>query len=103
VRKLHSGTPGRGSTGLSNEIPDSFDEVDPVEKVGDVIVFIEVMALADSTFGRPFEAVAGGREGMGKALLSLMKKLRKEVPTRFDVLASASKRPEKNRAYQRCL
>jgi hypothetical protein len=40
---------------------------------------------------------------MGKALLSLMKKLRKEVPARFDVLASASKRPEKNRAYQRCL
>jgi Holliday junction resolvase-like predicted endonuclease len=101
VRKLHSGTPAKGSTGLSKEITNSFEEVHLVEKVGDVIVFIEVMALADSAFGRPFEAVVGGRERMGKALLSLMKKLRKGVPARLDVSASASKTAGKEQSISK--
>jgi putative endonuclease len=65
-----------------------FGEIDLIAKDGDVIVFIEVKTRADSAFGRPFEAVdRKKREKMRKVSLSFMKKLRKEVPARFDVLS----------------
>jgi hypothetical protein len=98
---LHSGTPGGREYRIIERNTGLFRGGRPRRKVGDVIVFIEVMALADSAFGRPFEAVVGGRERMGKALLSLMKKLRKEVPARFDVSTSASKTAGKEQSISK--
>jgi putative endonuclease len=65
-----------------------FGEIDLIAKDGDVVVFIEVKTRTDKTFGRPFEAVdRRKREKMRKVSLCFLKKLRKEVPARFDVLS----------------
>lgn len=65
-----------------------FGEIDIIARDGDSLVFIEVKARRDDTFGSPFEAVnSRKREKIRKVALSYMKKLRKEVPARFDVLS----------------
>ncbi len=66
----------------------SFGEVDIIARDGDVLVFAEVKTRTDDAFGTPFEAVhRRKREKIRKVALCYMKKLRKEVPARFDVLS----------------
>jgi len=65
-----------------------FGEIDIIARDGEMIVFIEVKTRTDDTFGYPFEAVdARKREKIRKVALCFMKKLKKEVPARFDVLS----------------
>ena len=65
-----------------------FGEVDIIAKDKEVVVFIEVKTRSDDLFGHPFEAVnERKREKMRKVALCFMKKLRQEVPARFDVLS----------------
>ena len=65
-----------------------FGEIDIIAKDKDIIVFIEVKTRADKTFGYPFEAVTKRkREKIRKVALSFMKKHKKELPARFDVLS----------------
>ena len=63
-------------------------EIDIIAKDGDVLVFIEVKARAGNAYGAPFEAVTRRkREKILTVALSYMKKFRKEVPARFDVIS----------------
>lgn len=65
-----------------------FGEIDIIAKDKDIIVFVEVKTRADKSFGHPFEAVhPGKREKIRKVALCFLKKLKKEVPARFDVLS----------------
>ncbi len=65
-----------------------FGEIDIIAKDRDVIVFIEVKTRADKSFGYPFEAVhPRKRKKMKQVALCYMKRLKREVPARFDVLS----------------
>ena len=65
-----------------------FGEIDIIAKDKDVIVFVEVKTRADNSFGHPFEAVdRKKREKIRKVALSFMKTLKKEFPSRFDVIS----------------
>lgn len=65
-----------------------FGEIDIIARDRDVLVFIEVKTRTDNSFGSPYEAVhKRKREKIRKVALCFMKKLRKEVPARFDVLS----------------
>lgn len=65
-----------------------FGEIDVIAKYKDIVVFVEVKTRADRSFGHPFEAVhPGKREKIRKVALCFLKKLKKEVPARFDVLS----------------
>lgn len=78
----------KGYTVLEKNYKTRFGEIDIIAKDRDVFVFIEVKTRADITFGYPFEAVnPGKREKIRKVALFFMKKLKKEVPARFDVLS----------------
>lgn len=78
----------KGYTILEKNYKTRFGEIDIIAKDRDVFVFIEVKTRADITFGYPFEAVnPRKREKIRKVALFFMKKLKKEVPARFDVLS----------------
>jgi len=65
-----------------------FGEIDIIARDHGVIVFVEVKTRADITFGYPFEAVnPKKREKIKKTAFCFLKKLKKEVPARFDVLS----------------
>ncbi len=65
-----------------------FGEIDIIAMDKGVIVFIEVKTRADMAFGYPFEAVTRRkREKIRKVALSFLKRFRKELPARFDVLS----------------
>ncbi len=65
-----------------------FGEIDIIAKDKDTIVFTEVKTRTDETFGYPFEAVnRRKREKIKKVALAYIKKLKREVPARFDVLS----------------
>lgn len=65
-----------------------FGEIDIIAKDKEALVFIEVKTRADDTFGDPFEAVNyRKREKIKKVALCFLKKIRKELPARFDVLS----------------
>jgi putative endonuclease len=65
-----------------------FGEIDIIAKDKDIVVFVEVKTRADRSFGHPFEAVhPKKREKIRKTALCFLKKLKKEVPARFDVLS----------------
>lgn len=65
-----------------------FGEIDIIARDKDIIVFIEVKTRADDSFGNPFEAVTyKKREKIRKVALCYLKKIRKEPPSRFDVLS----------------
>lgn len=66
----------------------AFGEIDIIAKDKQVIVFIEVKTRSDNAFGYPFEAVnTRKREKIRKVALSFMKKYKRELPARFDVLS----------------
>lgn len=65
-----------------------FGEIDIIAKDKQVIVFIEVKTRSDNAFGYPFEAVnTRKREKIRKVALSFLKKYKRELPVRFDVLS----------------
>lgn len=63
-------------------------EIDIIAKDGDVLVFIEVKTRAGNAYGAPFEAVTlKKRQKIRTVALSYLKKLKTEVPVRFDVIS----------------
>ena len=63
-------------------------EIDIIAKDGDVLVFIEVKTRTGNVYGAPFEAVTmRKRQKIRAVALSYLKKLKKEVPVRFDVIS----------------
>lgn len=63
-------------------------EIDIIAKDGDVLVFIEVKTRAGNVYGAPFEAVTMRKKQKIRAVaLSYLKRLKKEVPVRFDVIS----------------
>ena len=63
-------------------------EIDIIAKDRDVLVFIEVKTRAGNVYGAPFEAVTMRKKQKIRAVaLSYLKKLKKEVPVRFDVIS----------------
>ncbi|MBI5641552.1 MAG: YraN family protein [Nitrospirae bacterium] len=79
---------GKGYRILEKNYRTVFGEIDIIAKDEGVVVFIEVKTRSDDQFGYPFEAVnRRKREKMRKVALCFMKKLRGEVPARFDVLS----------------
>jgi len=69
-----------------------FGEIDIIAKDSDVFVFVEVKTRTDTSFGYPFEAVnLRKREKIRRVALFFMKKIKKEVPARFDILSISIK------------
>jgi putative endonuclease len=67
-------------------------EVDIIAKDGDVLVFIEVKTRTGDVYGAPFEAVTRKKRAKIRTVaLSYMKRFRKEVPVRFDVISVSMK------------
>jgi putative endonuclease len=57
-----------------------------------VLVFIEVKARTGDAYGAPFEAVTRHkREKIRNVAVSYMKRIKKEVPARFDVISISIK------------
>ena len=68
-------------------------EIDIIAKDGDTIVFLEVKTRTNETFGYPFEAVNDHkRRKIKNVALLFLKKIKEEVPARFDVLSISSTR-----------
>lgn len=69
-----------------------FGEIDIIARDGNIIVFIEVKARRGDAYGAPFEAVTRHkREKITKVAMSYMKRFKKEVPARFDVISISMK------------
>lgn len=82
----------RGLIVIEKNYRTPFGEIDIIAKDGDVLVFIEVKARAADTYGAPFEAVTQRkREKIRKVALSYIRRFKKEVPTRFDVISISMK------------
>ncbi len=63
-------------------------EIDIIAKDGDILVFIEVKTRTGDVYGAPFEAVTREKRAKIRTVaLSYMKRFRKEVPVRFDVIS----------------
>ena len=63
-------------------------EIDIIAKDGDVLVFIEVKTRTGNVYGAPYEAVTRKKRAKIRTVaLGYMKRLRKEVPVRFDVIS----------------
>ena len=63
-------------------------EIDIIAKDGDVLVFIEVKTRTGNAYGAPFEAVTRKKQAKIRTVaLSYMKRFRKEVSVRFDVIS----------------
>jgi len=63
-------------------------EIDIIAKDGDVLVFIEVKTRTGDVYGAPFEAVTRKKRAKIQTVaLGYMKRFRKEVPVRFDVIS----------------
>ncbi len=63
-------------------------EIDIIAKDGNIFVFIEVKARRGDAFGAPFEAVTlRKRKKISKVAMSYLKRFRKEMPVRFDVIS----------------
>ncbi len=83
---------GKGFTVIEQNFRTSFGEIDIIAKDGNIFVFIEVKARAGDAYGAPFEAVTRRkREKITKVAMSYMKRFRKEVPARFDVISISMK------------
>ncbi|NJD55717.1 MAG: YraN family protein [Nitrospirae bacterium] len=65
-----------------------FGEIDIIARDGDVLVFIEVKTRTGNVYGAPFEAVTRRKQQKIRSVaLNYMKRLRTEVPVRFDVIS----------------
>jgi putative endonuclease len=78
----------RGYSILGKNFRTVFGEIDIVAQDSGTVVFVEVKTRTDIAFGYPFEAVNfKKREKIRKTALCFLKKLKKSVPARFDVLS----------------
>ncbi|MBI5634082.1 MAG: YraN family protein [Nitrospirae bacterium] len=82
----------RGFTIIEQNFRTPFGEIDIIAKDGNIFVFIEVKARTGDTYGAPFEAVTRRkRDKISKVAMSYLKRFRKEVPARFDVISISMK------------
>lgn len=82
----------KGFIVLQQNFRTPFGEIDIIARDGNIVVFIEVKARTGHTFGAPFEAVTRRkREKITKVAMSYLKRFRKEVPARFDVISISMK------------
>jgi len=82
----------KGLTIIEQNFRTPFGEIDIIAKDGNIFVFIEVKARTGDAYGAPFEAVTKRkREKISKVAMSYMKRFRKEVPARFDVISISMK------------
>jgi putative endonuclease len=66
-------------------------EIDIIAKDGDAVVFFEVKTRANESYGYPFEAVnERKRRKIINVALLFLKKMKEDVPARFDVLSISS-------------
>ena len=74
---------------LSRNYKTPLGEIDIIAEDGETLVFVEVKTRTDNSYGLPFEAVNHKKqEKLRKiALYYLKNRLRKDVPSRFDVLS----------------
>jgi len=90
----------KGLTVIGQNFRTPFGEIDIIAKDGSTIVFIEVKARTGDAYGAPFEAVTRRkREKITKVALSYLKRFRKEVPARFDVISITMKGGNPDLAY----
>lgn len=63
-------------------------EIDIIARDGETIVFVEVKTRSDETFCAPYESVnTAKRQKLKNAALLYLKKQKKELPARFDVIS----------------
>jgi putative endonuclease len=74
---------------LSRNYKTPLGEIDIIAEDGATLVFVEVKTRTDTSYGLPFEAVdRRKREKLRKVALYYLKNcLRKDAPSRFDVLS----------------
>lgn len=78
----------KGFTVLERNYRTPFGEIDIIAKDGDIFVFIEVKARTNDAYGVPFEAVTSSkRVKITKVAMSYMRRFKKEMPARFDVIS----------------
>jgi putative endonuclease len=83
---------GKGFIVIEQNYRTPFGEIDIIAKDGSIFVFIEVKARTDDAYGAPFEAVnRRKREKITKVAMSYLKRFKKEVPARFDVISISMK------------
>ncbi|MBI5073686.1 MAG: YraN family protein [Nitrospirae bacterium] len=82
----------KGLTIIEQNFRTPFGEIDIIAKDGNVFVFIEVKARAGDAYGAPFEAVTSRKQAkITKVAMSYLKRFRKEMPARFDVISISMK------------
>jgi putative endonuclease len=73
---------------LERNYRNAIGEIDIIASENRTIVFIEVKARTSGDFGMPFEAVNRKKQRkMRNVALLYLKKFKKEVPARFDVVS----------------
>ena len=73
---------------LSKNFRTPVGEIDIIAQDGETVVFIEVKARTNDSFGYPFESVhKKKRKKLRDLALLYLKKQGKELPVRFDVLS----------------
>ena len=78
----------RGYKVIERNHKNRFGEVDIIALHKGTLVFIEVKSRRTDEYGMPFEAVDHRKqEKLKKVALMYLKKLKKEVPARFDVVS----------------
>ena len=78
----------RGLSIVEQNYRTPFGEIDIIAREGDMLVFIEVKTRLGNSYGTPSEAVTTRkRNKIAKVAISYMKRFRKEVPARFDVIS----------------
>lgn len=78
----------RGYKVIDRNHKNAFGEVDIIALHKGTLVFIEVKTRRTGEYGMPFEAVDHRKQDkLKKVALMYMKRLKKEVPARFDVVS----------------
>lgn len=91
---------GKGFTIVEQNFRTPFGEIDIIAKDGKTFVFIEVKTRTGNEYGAPFEAVTRlKREKIIKVALSYMKRFKKEMPARFDVISISIKNGKSDLEY----
>ena len=78
----------KGYVILAQNYKTRIGEIDIIAKDGETIVFVEVKARSNDSFGSPYESVnTTKRQKLKNLALLYLKKQKKEFPTRFDVIS----------------
>ncbi|MBI5846374.1 MAG: YraN family protein [Nitrospirae bacterium] len=90
----------KGLTVIEKNFRTPFGEIDLIAKDGNIIVFIEVKTRTGDAYGAPFEAVTSRKRAkITKVAMSYLKRFRKEVPARFDVISISMKNGKPDLEY----